>query len=57
MRNILNFYSTSSLQAQYETTKSNGITFMKSGQISAYLNSLIAMNTYKRLIMIAVISN
>ncbi|WP_198519812.1 hypothetical protein [Polaribacter sp. ALD11] len=41
---------------QYETAKYNSIEFMKNGQISAYLNSLIEMNKYKRL-MIAVISN
>jgi hypothetical protein len=44
------------LFTQYETAKTNSITFMKNGQISAYLNSLIEMSTYKRL-MIAVISN
>jgi hypothetical protein len=44
------------LFTQYETAKKNAITFMKNGQISAYLNSLNEMNTYKRL-MIAVISN
>lgn len=41
---------------QYETEKKNAVAFMKNGQISAYLSSLIEMNTYKRL-MIAVISN
>lgn len=41
---------------QYETAKKNFITFMKNGQISAYLNSLIKVITYKRS-MIAVISN
>jgi hypothetical protein len=44
------------LFTQYETAKKNAITFMKNGQISAYLNALIEMNTYKRLMM-AVISN
>ncbi|MDX6745495.1 hypothetical protein SHK09_01725 [Polaribacter sp. PL03] len=41
---------------QYETAKSNATEFMKNGQISAYLNSLLEMNKYKRL-MITVISN
>jgi hypothetical protein len=44
------------LFTQYETAKKDAITHMKNGQITAYLNSLIEMNTYKRL-MIAVISN
>jgi hypothetical protein len=44
------------LFTQYEIAKKNAITFMKNGQISAYLNALTEMNTYKRL-MIAVISN
>ncbi len=44
------------LFTQYETAKTDAITFMKNGQISDYFNSLIEMNTYKRL-MIAVISN
>jgi hypothetical protein len=41
---------------QYETEKKNAVAFMKNGQISAYLNSLVAMNKYKTL-MIAVVSN
>ncbi len=41
---------------QYETEKKNAVAFMKNGQISAYLNSLVAMNKYKNL-MIAVVSN
>ena len=41
---------------QYEIAKRNSIEFMKNGQISAYLNSLVEMNKYKRL-MIAVVSN
>jgi hypothetical protein len=41
---------------QYETEKKNSVAFMKNGQIGAYLNSLVAMNKYKRL-MIAVVSN
>ncbi len=41
---------------QYEVAKQNSIEFMKSGQISAYLNALVEMNKYKRL-MVAVIAN
>ena len=44
------------LYTQYETAKNNGITFMKDGQITAYLNTLVEMNKYKRL-MVAVASN
>ena len=42
----------STLQAQYATTKSNGITFMKNGQISAYLKALVKMNKYKKLLTV-----
>jgi len=41
---------------QYESAKQNSIEFMKNGQITAYLESLLKMNEYKRL-MIAVVSN
>ncbi|WP_189663000.1 hypothetical protein [Polaribacter sp. IC073] len=41
---------------QYETSKNNAIQFMENGQISAYLNALLEMNKYKRL-MVAVVSN
>ena len=41
---------------QYEIAKQNSIYFMKSGQISAYLNALVEMNKYKRL-MVAVVAN
>lgn len=44
------------LSNQYEIAKQNANDFMKNGQISAYLNALLEMNKYKRL-MIAVISN
>ena len=44
------------LDRQYETEKKNAVAFVKNGQIGAYLNSLVAMNKYKRL-MIAVVSN
>jgi hypothetical protein len=49
--NIMNTFS-----KQYETAKNNSIEFMKNGQISAYLNSLLEMNKYKRL-MVAVVAN
>lgn len=41
---------------QYEIAKQNSIEFMKKGQITAYLNALVEMNKYKRL-MIAVVAN
>jgi hypothetical protein len=44
------------LSTQYEIAKQNSIKFMQNGQISAYLNALLEMNKYKRL-MIAVIAN
>jgi hypothetical protein len=44
------------LTNKYENAKQNSMEFMKNGQISAYLNSLLEMNKYKRL-MIAVIAN
>ncbi len=44
------------LTNKYESAKQNSIEFMKKGQISAYLNSLVEMNKYKRL-MVAVIAN
>lgn len=39
---------------KYETEKSNAVQFMKKGEISAYLNSLIAMNKYKKLLFTVV---
>lgn len=44
------------LTTKYETAKQNSIDFMKKGQISAYLNSLLEMNEYKRL-LVAVVAN
>ena len=44
------------LTKQYENAKNNSIEFMKNGQISAYLNALIEMNRYKRL-MVAIVAN
>ncbi|QTD36288.1 hypothetical protein JL193_08930 [Polaribacter batillariae] len=41
---------------QYQIAKSNSIKFMKNGQIAAYLNALLEMNKYKRL-MLAVVAN
>lgn len=38
----------STLQVQYEIIKSNGITFMKNGQISACLKALVKINKYKK---------
>ena len=42
----------STLQIQYEIIKSNGIIFMKNGQISAYLKALVKMNKYKKLLTV-----
>ena len=44
------------LTKQYEIAKSDSKRFMKNGQIGAYLNSLMEMNNYKRL-MVAVVAN
>jgi hypothetical protein len=44
------------LTNKYENAKSSSIEFMKNGQISAYLNALLEMNKYKRL-MVAVVAN
>ncbi|MCI2229417.1 hypothetical protein MC378_09590 [Polaribacter sp. MSW13] len=44
------------LTAQYEIAKQNSIEFMKKGQIGAYLNALLEMNKYKRL-MVAIVAN
>ncbi|MEN8702584.1 MAG: hypothetical protein ABF311_09750 [Polaribacter sp.] len=41
---------------KHENAKSNSITFMKNGQIGAYINSLLEINKYKRL-MRAIIAN
>jgi hypothetical protein len=46
----------SKLTKQYEIAKSNSKTYMQNGQIGAYLNALIEMNKYKRL-MVAIIAN
>lgn len=44
------------LTRQYELAKKNSIEFMRSGQIGDYLNALLEMNKYKRL-MLAVAAN
>ena len=44
------------LTKQYEIAKSNSKKYMQNGQIGAYLNALIEMNKYKRL-MVAVVAN
>lgn len=44
------------LTNKYEAAKQNSIEFMKNGQISAYLNALLEMNKYKRL-LVAVAAN
>ncbi len=44
------------LTKQYEAAKSNSKAYMQSGQIAAYLNALLEMNKYKRL-MLAVAAN
>ncbi|MFN0728640.1 hypothetical protein [Polaribacter gochangensis] len=44
------------LTKQYEKAKNNAKVFMQNGQIAAYLNALLEMNKYKRL-MVAVVAN
>ena len=44
------------LTKQNEIAKTNSKVLMQDGQIGAYLNALIEMNKYKRL-MVAVIAN
>jgi hypothetical protein len=44
------------LNYKYENAKQDSIEFMRNGQISAYLNSLLEMNKYKRL-MVAIVAN
>ena len=44
------------LTKQYEVAKTNSKVFMKAGQIGAYMNALIEMNKYKRL-MVAIVAN
>jgi hypothetical protein len=42
------------IKNQYEIAKHNSKKFMKNGQISAYLNALLEMNKYKRLLVAVV---
>lgn len=44
------------LRNKYLKAKKDSIEFMKNGQISAYINALVEMNKYKRL-MIAITAN
>lgn len=44
------------LTKHYESAKKDSKFFMQAGQIGAYLNALIEMNKYKRL-MLAVVAN
>ncbi len=44
------------LTKHYETAKKDSLKFMKMGQIASYLNALLEMNKYKRL-MLAVAAN
>ena len=44
------------LANKHETAKQNSIDFMRTGQISNYLNALLEMNKYRRLLN-AVIAN
>lgn len=46
----------STFTKQYEIAKNNSKMYMQNGQIGAYLNALIEMNKYKRL-MVAVVAN
>ena len=45
------------LTKQYETAKQNSIELMKMGQISDYLNSLIEVNKYKKLMLAISLTN
>ena len=44
------------LRIKYQKAKQDSIRFMKNGQISAYLDALVEMHKYKKL-MIAVVAN
>ena len=41
---------------QYDSAKKKSKVFMKKGQLSAYFDTLLEMNKYKRL-MVSVVSN
>lgn len=55
-RNNEHYYIMNQLSNQYEIARQKANDFMKKGQISAYVNALLEMNKYKRL-MNAVIAN
>ena len=42
------------LTKKYELAKSNSKKFMQNGQLGAYVNALLEMNKYKKLMMITV---
>lgn len=42
------------LTKQYELAKRNSKMFMRNGQLGAYLNSLLKMNEYKRLMLVTI---
>ncbi len=44
------------LTKQYETARQNSKEFMRAGKIAEYLNALLEMNKYKKL-MLAVVAN
>lgn len=44
------------LTNKYESAKQSATDFMKNGQIAEYLNALLEMNKYKRL-MVAIAAN
>lgn len=44
------------LKKHYETSKRKAVLFMEKGNIGAYINALIEMNRYKKL-MLAVSNN
>lgn len=41
---------------KYETAKSKSIQYMQKGEISAYFNSLLEVNQYKK-VLVAIASN
>ena len=45
-----------SFSQQYQIAKQNAVNFMEKGQIAAYLDALLEMNRYKKL-MVAVAAN
>ena len=45
-----------SFSQQYQIAKQNAVEYMEKGQIVAYLDALLEMNKYKKL-MVAVVAN